>query len=85
MIQTLEAVVDEKGNVSLLKKLRLNESRHALVTILDETSDELQGQSFAKAKNQNVSDDDILSLWANRKESAQEIARAVREKNSKTT
>lgn len=85
MIQTLEAVVDEKGNVSLLKKLRLNESRRALVTILDEASNEVKGQNFAKAKVQPVSDEDVLSVWANRKESAQEIARGIRENNRKTT
>lgn len=85
MIQTLEAVVDEKGNVSLLEKLLLNESRRALVTILDETSNAPNGQSFANAKVQPVSDEDVLSVWANRKESAQEIARSIRGKNRKTT
>jgi hypothetical protein len=36
MIQTLEAIVDETGKISLLEEVRLKESRRALVTILDE-------------------------------------------------
>ena len=36
MIQTLEAVVDEKGTVRLLQDLQLPVSRRALVMILDE-------------------------------------------------
>lgn len=85
MIQTLEAVVDEQGNVSLLSKLRLNESRRALVTILDEASNAPNGQNFAKATDRPVSDEDVLSVWANRKESAKDIARGIRENNRKTT
>lgn len=36
MIQTLEAIVNEKGKVSLLTEVRLKANRRALVTILDE-------------------------------------------------
>lgn len=36
MIQTVEAVIDEKGNVKLLEQVRLGAARRALVTILDE-------------------------------------------------
>ncbi len=36
MIQTLEAIVDKTGKVSLLAEVRLNENRRALVTILEE-------------------------------------------------
>ena len=36
MLQTLEAVIDEKGRVSLLKGIRLPSARRALVTILEE-------------------------------------------------
>ena len=36
MIQTIEAVIDELGNVRLLEPVRLAESRRALVTILEE-------------------------------------------------
>jgi len=36
MIKTVEAVIDEKGNVKLLEHVRLGVARRALVTILDE-------------------------------------------------
>lgn len=36
MIQTMEAIVDEAGNVKLLTEIHLTESRRALVTILEE-------------------------------------------------
>ena len=37
MLQTVEAVVDETGNVRLLEPLHLSSARRALVTILDDT------------------------------------------------
>jgi hypothetical protein len=36
MIRTVEAVIDEQGNVRLLEPVRPNGARRALVTILDE-------------------------------------------------
>lgn len=36
MIKTVEAVIDEKGNVKLLEHVRPGVARRALVTILDE-------------------------------------------------
>ena len=36
MIQTIEAVIDEQGNVRLLEPIRLGEARRALVMILEE-------------------------------------------------
>ncbi len=36
MLRTLEAVVDEKGNVRLLESIQLPAARRALVTILEE-------------------------------------------------
>ena len=36
MIKTVEAIVDERGNVKLLEQVRLGVPRRALVTILDE-------------------------------------------------
>jgi hypothetical protein len=36
MIRTVKAVIDAKGRVSLLEKVRLPASRRALVTILEE-------------------------------------------------
>jgi len=39
MIRTVEAVIDEQGEVHLLTKVRLPAARRALVTILDEQPD----------------------------------------------
>lgn len=36
MSQTFEAIVSETGEISLLKEIRLEKPRRALVTILDE-------------------------------------------------
>jgi hypothetical protein len=36
MIQTVEAVIDERGTVRLLKRIRLPVAHRALVTILEE-------------------------------------------------
>jgi hypothetical protein len=36
MIRTVEAVIDEQGNVRLLEPVRLPSSRRALVTILED-------------------------------------------------
>lgn len=36
MFQTLEATIDENGNVKLLKKIKLKAPSRVLVTILDE-------------------------------------------------
>lgn len=36
MIKTVEAVIDERGNVKLLEQVRPGVARRALVTILDE-------------------------------------------------
>ena len=37
MIQTIEAVIDERGTVRLLQPIHLPAARRALVTILDES------------------------------------------------
>jgi hypothetical protein len=37
MLRTVEATIDETGNVRLLEPLQLSSTRRALVTILDET------------------------------------------------
>ena len=39
MIKTVEAVIDEQGNVTLLERVRPAGARRALVTILDESPD----------------------------------------------
>jgi hypothetical protein len=36
MIKTVEAIIDEQGNVRLLEPIQLGEARRALVTILEE-------------------------------------------------
>jgi len=36
MIKTVEAVIDEQGNVRLLEPVQLGSARRALVTILDD-------------------------------------------------
>jgi hypothetical protein len=38
MIRTVEAVIDEKGNVKLLEPVQLSSKRRALVTILEDSS-----------------------------------------------
>ena len=40
MSQTIEAVINQDGKVHLLKSIRLEEARRALVTILDEAPTE---------------------------------------------
>lgn len=39
MNRTLEAVIDEQGNVRLLESVRLEGAKRALVTILDDDSE----------------------------------------------
>ena len=36
MIKTVEAIIDERGNVRLLEPMRLESARRALVTILED-------------------------------------------------
>ena len=49
MIQTLEAIVDRTGKISLLTEVHLKENRRALVTILDESP-----KVFPKSKKENL-------------------------------
>lgn len=81
MIQTLEAVVDETGKIKLLTEVHLKKSRRALVTILDEEPKVSSEQNVKMPTNEEVSDEEVLGVWAKRKESAQEIAREIRERN----
>ena len=85
MIQTLEAVVDKAGKISVLTELRLKKSRRALVTILDEDPKASPGANIEMPTNESVSDEDVVSVWADRKETPREIARQIRERNRKTT
>lgn len=84
MIQTLEAIVDEDGKIKLLTKIHLKESRRALVTILDEKPKFSPEESVEPPRNESVSDEEVLGIWADRQESAQEIARRLRQNNRKT-
>ena len=85
MIQTLEAIVDETGKIRLLSEVRLEKSRRALVTILDEEPRVSADSNIQMPTNEEVSDDEVLGAWANREKNAQEIAREIRERNRKTT
>jgi hypothetical protein len=85
MIQNLEAIVDESGRIRLLAEIRLKESRRALVTILDEEPKSAPEKNLEMPTNESVSDDEVLGVWADREESAQEIARGIREQNRRKT
>ena len=84
MIQTLEAIVDETGKIRLLTEVHLKKKRRALVTILDEEPKASSDFSVEMPTNESVSDDEVLGVWADRAESAQEIAREIRERNRQT-
>ena len=84
MIQTLEAIVDETGRIRLLEEVRLKTSRRALVTILDEEPKAASDLSVEMPINESVSDEEVLGAWSDRSESAQEIARDIRERNRQT-
>ncbi|MGH9901785.1 MAG: hypothetical protein ACRD68_08255 [Pyrinomonadaceae bacterium] len=58
MLQTVEAVIDREGRVRLLEKVSLAQTRHALVTILEEVRDE----SETAHSPQNVSDSIVGSV-----------------------
>ncbi len=85
MIQTLEAVIDKTGKISVLTKLRLKQSRRALVTILDEDPKIALGLTTEMPKNEAISDMEVLNVWANHSDSAPEIARKLRNRNRDTT
>jgi hypothetical protein len=61
MIKTVEAIIDEQGNVQLLEPVRLASSRRAFVVILDEssmTSDETAFLSEEALKDWNRPEED---------------------------
>lgn len=82
---TIEAVLEKNGKVRLLSEIRFPESRRALLTILDEKPGELADPSIQEPTNEPVDDSEVLGLWADREESALEIARRIREANRRTT
>lgn len=58
MIQTVEAVIDRQGRVSLKEKVKLGKIRRALVTILD---DEIITKSESMVGSIEIIDDDLES------------------------
>jgi hypothetical protein len=57
MLQTVEAMIDETGNVRLLEPLHLSSVHRALVTILDET------QSIAAPETAILSEPALAADW----------------------
>lgn len=84
MIQTLEAIADETGKIRLLTEIHLKKSRRALVTILDEEPKTSSDLNVEMPTNESVSDEEVFGVWADRTESAMEIAREIRERNRRT-
>jgi len=82
---TIEAVVEKDGGVKLLSKVSFPARRKALLTILDEEPKSVSDPSIREPSNEPVDDSQVLSLWADREESALDIARRIREANRKTT
>lgn len=58
MIQTIEAVIDMQGRVSLKEKIKSNKVRRALLTILD---DEIVENSESMVGSIEIIDDDLES------------------------
>ena len=59
----------------------MEKSRRALVTILDEEPKDSLDFNVEMPTNDSVSDEEVLGVWADRTESAQEIAGEIRESN----
>lgn len=64
MIKTVEAVIDEQGNVTLLEPVHPGQTRRALVTILDEQPNALVLESAllseaALARDWDRSEEDV--------------------------
>ncbi len=62
MIKTVEAVIDEQGNIRLLEPVKLGASRRALVVILDELD--------ASAHETALLSEDALKDWNRPEEGA---------------
>lgn len=58
MMQTIEAIIDEQGRVSLKEKIRVGKIRRALVTILD---DEAVAKDESMVRSIEIIDDDLES------------------------
>lgn len=64
MLQTVEAVIDETGNVRLLEPLHLSSMHRALVTILDEA------HSIARPETALLSEPALGADWNRPEEDA---------------
>lgn len=66
MIQTIEAVIDEKGQVRLLESINLPTARRALVTILEEPAANISETALlseqALTEDWNMSEED--AAWS---------------------
>ena len=49
MMKTVEAIIDEQGNVTLLERVRPAGARRALVTILEESPSEAESALLSEA------------------------------------
>ena len=58
MIQTIEAVIDTQGRVSLKEKIKFGKTRRALLTILD---DEIVVDNESMVGSIEIIDDDLES------------------------
>ena len=56
MIQTIEAVIDKQGRVSLKEKIKSGKVRRALLTILD---DEIETKGKSMVGSIEIIDDDL--------------------------
>jgi hypothetical protein len=56
MIQTVEAVIDKQGRISIKEKIKPGKVRRALVTILD---DEIMEKSESMVGSIEIIDDDL--------------------------
>ena len=84
MMQTVEAEINVDGTVTLLEPLRVRVKTKALVTVLGEESRASFDLNVEMPTNESVSDEEVLGVWADRTESAQEIAREIRGRNRQT-
>lgn len=74
MIRTIEATIDEQGNVRLLEPVKLPSTRRALVTILEDAPAASANETAllsepALAKDWNRPQEDVAGSHINRTES----------------
>ena len=57
MLQTVEAIIDANGHVSLLENVKIDRKRRALVTILDEEANQVVEKTIVGSIE--ILDDDL--------------------------